>query len=49
MLDRQRLLEWQAERENEDRRWRLTELLVLGGFVTVVLVVAQIVAAFIQR
>jgi len=60
MLDRQRLLKWQAERENEDRRWRddqrreerrwrLIELLVLGGFVTVVLVVAQIVAAFIQR
>jgi len=60
MLDRQRLLEWQAERENadhrwredqrkEERRWRLIELLVLGGFVTIVLVIAQIVAALIQR
>ena len=60
MLDRERMLQWQRDRENEDRRWRdeqrkeerrwrLIELVVLGGFVTFVLVMAQIVAAFIQR
>jgi hypothetical protein len=58
--DRERLREWQAQREDEDRRWRedqrkeerrwrLIELVVLGGFVTIVLVIAQLVAAFIQR
>ena len=60
MLDRQRLREWQAKREDEDRRWRedqrkeerrwrFIELLVFGGLVTIVYVVAQIVAALIQR
>ena len=60
MLDRDRMLQWQREREDEDRRWReeqrkeerywrLIELVVIGGFVTFVLVVAQIVAALIQR
>jgi len=60
MLHQDRMLHWQRDRENEDRqwredqrkeerRWRLIELLVLGGFVTIVLVIAQIVAALIQR
>ena len=45
--DNQAKLERQWRKE--DTRFRLTELLVMGGLVTLILVIVQIVAAYIQR
>jgi len=60
MLDWQRKTQeedraWREQTQKEDRewrreerRWRIIELVVMGGIVTLVMVAAQIVAAFIQ-
>lgn len=55
MLDRERMLRWQADREEADRRHRRTELKwVIGGVVAVVFAAifgatATVIGAFIER
>jgi len=64
MLDSQKMLQWQAEREDADRAWRerqdrladeraenrhWREIAIVGVLVGGAAIVAQIVAAFIER
>ena len=44
MMDRERMLQWQAQRERSDKRWRLAELVIIA-----LTVAAVIWAAFIER
>lgn len=41
--------EWRDRKDKEDRRWKVLELIVMGGIVTLVSVIAQLVAAYIAR
>jgi len=47
MLKEQR--DWQRDTDARNNRWRVLELVVMGGIVTLISVAAQIGAAFIER
>lgn len=59
MLDRKMMLDWQADREREDRewrekegrsnhRWRIVEFIVVGVVMPLLIVAATVLAAFIR-
>lgn len=49
MLDRQEFLKWQARQRNEDKRWRVIELIVIGVITVVIAGGFTIFGAFIER
>jgi hypothetical protein len=40
---------WQAKKDTADKRWRVLELVVMGGLVTMATILTTLASAFIER